>query len=159
MPQELDCKKPWVCSSGCKVTEVPCQHLEAMLPFFKEERFDSGWHKPTENRAGTCKGPEEALEEKLSEDREERLLRCLIGVGLGEAEIDLVMSLYYDNYTFRELRDRDGYTSVWALQLFDKHTIEKLKAQGFVEILNQAIAKDGGRLVPKNRKFRGFKYE
>lgn len=114
-------KKTWVCNEGCKMTKVPCKHLESLLP--KEDVYSLLNQK--QNYAG--KNVDRLQTQVVDQSKEKADFIAKVGDGLMPIEIDILVLRYVYDEPFATIAKELGLIGVEQVIRLHNDSLKKLK--------------------------------
>jgi hypothetical protein len=113
-------KKPWVCKHGCKVTKVPCPHLEALLP---AESRQSIYGTPSDQiELSQIIDTTNNLDNQAFEFRAK-----LAKLGLMDEAITILVDKFVDDKSFEEIAKTRSFLGLKALKRFYNITLDDIR--------------------------------
>lgn len=124
----LKSAKSWKCSKGCKLTRVPCEHLEKLLPQMRLRNSNRIADKDNSNLKHLMNS---VTTSPYGEGTEYSLRDQLRSMELEEQEEDILVDIFAYGTPVRAIRTKYGFTSMRSFYVVRDRIFNKLKARGF----------------------------
>lgn len=114
-------EKVWVCPSGCEVSNVPCPHLEKLLPSFrplKHAAFNDATYMTT------------PVTYISVEEREKRFRDWIARYMLPIEAVDFLVARMIDNKPLEQVAKEQSFTNKMAAHRFELWIKKTLKERG-----------------------------